>query len=215
MNIARRILVVEDDSLIRGLVSNLLTSKGFSVRVAPDAAAAREIAIDFDPDLALLDIELGPGPSGVDLALALRATQPTISLVFLTHIPEPRIFGIDSKAIPKDAGYLYKGHISDPGVLEAAIESVLRGRSVSNFRDDKNSSHAFSKVSKSQLEVIKLVALGRTNAQIATERGTTIRAVENLLQRAFAASGIEVSDGEHARVKIAREYIRTSVLPSN
>lgn len=214
MSIARRILVVEDDALIRGLLSARLESKGFEVQSAANAAEARRIATTFDPDLALLDIELGAGPSGVDLAMAFRTAQPSIALVFLTHIPEPRVFGIDSKSIPKDAGYLYKGAISDPGVLEAAIESVLRGKSVAGYRDDKTVTHAFSKVSRSQLEVIKLVALGLTNAQIATERGTTIRAVEHLLQRAFAASGIDVADGEHARVKIAREFIKTAGIPN-
>lgn len=214
MGISRRILVVEDDALLRGLISAMLTAKGFSVQVAGNAAEARKIASEFDPDLALLDIELGAGPSGVDLASALRVSQPSIALVFLTHIPEPRLFGIDSKQIPRDAGYLYKEKISDPGVLEVAIESVLRGKSVNSYRDDKSPEHRFSKMSRSQLEVIKLVALGLTNSQIAAERGTSIRAVENLLQRAFAAANIEVAEGEHARVKIAREFIKTAGIPT-
>lgn len=213
MKVARRILIVEDDALIRSLVSALLESKGFEVRTANSAAHARSIADEFDPDLALLDIELGEGPSGIDLSVALRHSHPALALVFLTHIPEPRVVGVDNRSIPKNAGYLYKGRISDPGVLEEAIEAALRDKVNGSQRHDKTSTHIFSEVSRSQLEVIKMIALGYTNAQIAAERGTTVRAVENLLNRAFEASGIEVAEGEHMRVKVAREYIKAAGLP--
>ncbi len=166
----RKVLIVEDEPLLRVLISNTLEAEGFIVASAANAAEARRVADDFDPDIALLDIELGDGPSGIDLALILRRNSPEIGLVFLTHIPEPRVVGVDNKVIPRNAAYLVKDRIAESGVLRSAIEAALRDRVSREFRDDKKA-HALSDVSRSQLEVFKLVALGRSNSEIAAARG--------------------------------------------
>ena len=207
----RKVLIVEDEALLRVLISNTLEAEGFIVATAASAAEARRVADDFDPDIALLDIELGDGPSGIDLALILRRNTPEIGLVFLTHIPEPRVVGVDNKMIPRNAAYLVKDRIAESGVLRSAIEAALRDRVSREFRDDKKE-HALSDVSRSQLEVFKLVALGRSNSEIAAARGTTIRAVENLVKRAMEAVGINPGEG-NARVLAAREFIKVAGLP--
>jgi hypothetical protein len=207
----RKVLVVEDESLLRALIMTALESDGFVVRGAANAAEARSIADDFDPDVALLDIELGNGPSGIDLSMVLRKTNPEIALVFLTHIPEPRVVGVDNKAIPRNAAYLVKDRVAEPGMVKSAIEAALRDRVGREFRDDKKT-HQLSEVSRSQLEVLKLVALGRSNTEIAESRGTTVRAVENLVKRALQASGINSGEG-NTRVVAAREFIKVAGLP--
>ena len=207
----RKVLIVEDEPLLRSLISTALESDGFIVRGAATAAEARTVADDFDPDVALLDIELGDGPSGIDLSLILRKNSPEIALVFLTHIPEPRVVGVDNKVIPRNAAYLVKDRIAEPGMVKAAIEAALRDRVGREFRDDKKS-HPLSEVSRSQLEVLKLVALGRSNGEIAQARGTTIRAVENLVKRALESAGINSGEG-NARVLAAREFIKVAGLP--
>lgn len=207
----RKVLVVEDESLLRALIMTALESDGFVVRGAANAAEARSIADDFDPDVALLDIELGNGPSGIDLSMVLRKTNPEIALVFLTHIPEPRVVGIDNKAIPRNAAYLVKDRVAEPGMVKSAIEAALRDRVGREFRDDKRT-HQLSEVSRSQLEVLKLVALGRSNTEIAESRGTTVRAVENLVKRALEAAGINSGEG-NTRVVAAREFIKVAGLP--
>ena len=58
-----------------------------------------------------------------------------------------------------------------------------------------------------------MVALGLSNHQIATERGTTVRAVENLVKRAFEAAGIDVESNTNPRVTAAREYIKIAGMP--
>ena len=207
----RKVLVVEDESLLRALIITALESDGFVVRGAANAAEARSIADDFDPDVALLDIELGNGPSGIDLSMVLRRNSPEIALVFLTHIPEPRVVGVDNKAIPRNAAYLVKDLVAEPGMVRSAIEAALRDRVGREFRDDKKA-HPLSEVSRSQLEVLKLVALGRSNAEIAESRGTTVRAVENLVKRALESAGINSGEG-NTRVVAAREFIKVAGLP--
>lgn len=209
---ARKVLIVEDEPLLRSLIADNLERDGFQVMSVASAAEARKAVKSYDPDVALLDIELGDGPTGVDLALILRRALPTIALVFLTHIPEPRVVGIDNKLIPKNAAYLNKERIADPGVVRDAIEAALRDKVRVNFRDDKKE-HSFTEVSRSQLSVLQMVALGMSNAEIAAERDTSVRAVENLVKRAFIAAGIDVEAGGNPRVVAAREYIKVAGLP--
>ena len=206
----RKVLIVEDEPLIRGLISANLEADGFVVRAAGSTAEARQVAEDFDPDIAILDIELGDGPTGVDLALILRRKHPEIALVFLTHIPEPRVVGIDNRSIPRNAAYLVKDRMADPGVLRQAIEAAVRDRVSKDFRDDKNVQHQLSEVSRSQLAVLQMVALGLSNQQIAAERGTTVRAVEGIVSRIFQALDIDVQAEGNARVEAAATYLRAS-----
>ena len=211
-NFNRKVLVVEDDALVRALIKTNLESSGFVIATADSAASARKVANDFDPDVALLDIELGDGPTGIDLALILRKTQPEIALVFLTHIPEPRLVGIDNRKIPKNAAYLAKDRITDPKMLSEAIDAALRGRISREFRDDKRD-YPLANLSRSQLSVLQMVALGMSNTEIAQERDTTVRAVENLVKRSFIAAGIDPGAGGNPRVIAAREFIKFAGLP--
>lgn len=212
MSFERKVLVVEDEPLLRSLIAANLESDGFEVKAVGSAAEARTVVDDFDPDVALLDIELGSGPTGVDLALILRSRLPEIGLVFLTHIPEPRVVGIDNKKIPKNAAYLNKERIADHALVRSAIDAALRDKVRAEFRDDKKE-HPLIDVSRSQLAVLQMVALGMSNGEIASERQTSVRAVENLVKRAFIAAGIDPEAGGNPRVAAAREYIKVAGLP--
>jgi len=209
----RSVLVVEDEPFVRGLVAEKLRGNGFRVEVASTAAEARKIATNTDIDIVVMDIDLGPGPSGLDLGIALHKMHPELALVFLTHVPEPRIYGVDVKSVPKNAAYLLKERLSDPNVLNDAIEAALRDRVGPEFRDDLKPSHPLMNVSKTQLDVLRMIAKGLSNQQIAEERGTTLRAVENLVNRAIAAAGIDAKSKTSARVIAVREFIRIAGLP--
>lgn len=208
MPLQRRVLIVEDEPLIRNLVANQLALDGFEVHTAENAAEARKKADLVNPDVAVLDIELGFGPTGFDLAAIFRKQDPGIALVFLTHLPEPRLIGLDNRIVPKNAAYLVKDKVSDPKTLVEAIEAALRERVGDHLRDDRHSQSKFSKISRSQIEVLHLMANGFSNQQIADHRGTTVRAVENLIRRAFEAAGITGDTQLHMRVTAAREYLK-------
>ena len=209
----RTVLIVEDEPFIRGLLFEKLKADGFAVELASSAAEARKIAANKDLDVAVLDIDLGTGPSGLDLGLALHKIHPELALVFLTHVPEPRIYGVDIKQVPKNAAYLLKERLTDPHLLTSAIEAAIRDKVGPEFRDDLKPSHPLINVSKTQLEVLRMIARGMSNQDIAEQRGTSLRAVENLVNRAFAAANIEVKSKMSARVLAAREFIKVAGLP--
>jgi DNA-binding NarL/FixJ family response regulator len=214
MAINQKLLVVEDNTFMRALISDLLVSLGFEVEAVESASAAVKAAARFDPDAAILDVELGAGPNGFDLARILRETAPEIGLVFLTNIPEPKTIGVDNRSIPKDAAYLVKDSVGDIELLLKAIKASMRGRVGQELRHDRDV-HSLSNLSRSQLDLLHLAALGLSNTEIAARRGTTVRAVENLFKRAIDSAGIEVGPGEHGRVVAVRKYIQTVVLPKS
>ena len=199
---------------MRTLITEVLEKEGFELAIATSAAEAVKLAASFDPDAAILDVELGTGPNGFDVARILREQSPEIGLVFLTNIPEPKTIGVDNKLVPKDAAYLVKDSVGDIALLVRAIAASLRGRINPELRQDK-AEHKLSNLSRSQLDLLHMAALGLSNAEIAQRRGTTIRAVENLFKRAIEAARIEVGPGEHGRVLAVRRYIETVALPKN
>jgi DNA-binding NarL/FixJ family response regulator len=215
MDIQRRVMVVEDEPLLRKLLVDLLTSAGFNTLAAASAAEARKVAKGHDPDLALLDIDLGDGPNGIDLAKILTESNPGVAIVFLTHLADPRLLGVTKAQMPKNYAYLLKSRVNEPDALVAVIEKVLRDEVTPQLQENLTPDHPFTTLSKSQLEVLRLLASGLTATQIAERRGTTARAVRNIINRACHAAGLDSDDDSNSRLMAIREYIRFAGIPSD
>ena len=210
---SRKVLVVEDDPLLRSLIADGLKGNGFFVSVAASAAEAKRVISEVDPDVALLDIELGNGPTGIDLAEYLSSQAPHIAIVFLTHLPDPRFAGEDSNSIPKKAAYIRKETITQPGVLTEIIERVLRDDISHELRHHLDPARPLADLSKSQISVLRSIALGMSNTEIAEQRESTVRAVEHLIRRTLLAAGIEGDPTVSTRTAAARAYIEAAGLP--
>jgi DNA-binding NarL/FixJ family response regulator len=210
---SRKVLVVEDDPLLRSLIADGLQGSNFSVSVAASAAEAKRAIIDLDPDVALLDIELGFGPSGLDLAAYIATSSPHTAIVFLTHLPDPRFAGQEASSIPKRAAYIRKETITQPGVLTDIIERVLRDDIDHGLRHHLDPERPLADLSKSQISVLRSIALGMSNAEIAEQRDSTVRAVEHLIRRTLTAAGIEGDPTVSTRTAAARAYIEAAGLP--
>ena len=78
-----KVLVVEDDQFIRSTLSALLMHKGFdvvgTVETAEEAVLLQRL---HKPEVLLTDLDLGPGPNGIDIAVALRNRDPNSDLFF-------------------------------------------------------------------------------------------------------------------------------------
>lgn len=209
MKSAIHLLVVEDDPFLGGMLTEVLSAAGYSVRLANSAQQAMGVISEVDIDIALLDVDLGSGPTGIDLALNLRVRNPEIGLIFLTQIPEPRFAGYSSKAIPNRAAYILKSQITDPSILLEALEFASEGQSPKNLVESSGVNPSLEKLSNTQFAVLKLVAQGMSNAEIAIERGTTERAVRALVSKIMNLLGIEETSGDR-RVKAALLYIRNA-----
>ena len=80
---ARKVLIVEDESNIAELLNLYLKKEGYETKVAEDGGKALELYRLFRPDLVLLDIEM-PGISGYDLASVLKKQNAACEVVFIT-----------------------------------------------------------------------------------------------------------------------------------
>lgn len=213
---ARKVLVVENDPFLLSLIADTLTGNGFQVETAVSAVGAKQVVSTFDPDAAVLDIELGNGPNGIDFADYLVRQFPHTAIIFLTHLPDPRFVGVDSSAIPTRAAYIRKETITEQGALVEIIETALRDGASKNkkLRTDLDPTRPLAALSKSQISVLRSIAQGLSNAEIAQQRGSTLRAVEHLIRRTFAAAGIDTDQTINARTSAARAYVEAAGIPS-
>jgi DNA-binding NarL/FixJ family response regulator len=200
------VVVVEDEALLRDLIAQSLERSGFHVTTAANAADAKRVCLAADPDAVVLDVELGPGPNGFDFAHSLAKSNPDIGIVFLTNLPDSRFGGYDPKALPKGVAYLRKSALIDSNELNDALDAVLRDASTKKLRHDLHIDRPLSNMSARQISVLSLIAKGYSNAQIAEERGTTVRAVEGIVSRVFQALNIDPQAEGNARVEAARTY---------
>ncbi len=212
MTFGLKILAVDDEPLVLTLLSETLKAQGYEVTTATDAASAKRACTNFDPDLAILDVDLGSGPDGFDLATSLRHSSPTLAIIFLTNVAEPRLAGKSVKNLPAGYGYLLKSKLGDSKLLNAAIVGVARGAG-KEFRENIDSGYALGKLSRSQLQVVQLLAMGKSNEEIAQIRNTTIRAVRLILVRAFKVMGISEQGGPERRVQAAIQYLKATGFP--
>lgn len=206
----RHVVVVEDEALLRDLIAKTLESNGFEVTTAANAADAARAFRATDPDAVVLDVELGPGPTGFDFAESLYKTSPEVGIVFLTNLPDARFAGRETKDLPNKISYLRKSQLIDSNELVNALEAVLHDSVSASQRHDLDPNRPLSDLSKKQISVLQLLAMGYTNAQIADRRGTTVRAVEGIISRIFQALDIDVQAEGNARVEAAATYLRAS-----
>ena len=201
----RRVLVLEDEPLLRDLLAKTLEANDFLVTTAANAADAKRAIKTADPDAILVDIELGPGPTGLDFAEVVTRQRPDIGVVFLTNLPDPRFSPSGQKSVAKNQAYIRKTAIESGSELVEALEAVLRDRVTKDYRHDLASNRPLAELSQRQIETLQLVADGKTNSQIANLRGTSVRAVESMLSRIFEALKID-QKSSNPRVEAVAKY---------
>lgn len=209
----RSILVVEDERLLRELIVAALQARGFEVFAASTAVNAARMFRAADPDGVVMDIELGPGPNGFDLAEAFLKADTGVAIVFLTNLPDPRFAGRTASDLPPGIAYLRKGAVHDVDVLVRAVDGAMRGLVDRGMRHDRDPARPLAALTRTQVQVLRLVALGHTNQQIADAQGITLRAVERTVARAFAALGVDEGMAANRRVEAARRFIDAAGTP--
>ena len=197
------VLLVEDDLFMRATLSALLTTKGFNVVGAVDTAEeALYLQNTFNPDVVIADLDLGPGPNGIDITSALREFNPKIGIIFLTTFSDPRLADLNNLPIPKGAVYFTKSKLGDPAILITAILQVSRNPLF--HQRVKNSELAH--LTETQIEILKLVSQGHTTASIATQRNVSEKSVEAMLSRIHSALELPKAKNLNPRVQLTRAF---------
>lgn len=210
----RRILIVEDDPFISSLLLDALSSKGFAARRAENAVSAKRLVKSFDPDVAIVDIHLGRGPNGIDFIQVLRKTRPEIAAVLLSKHADSESAGLAGVRIPEGVGYLRKSLVHDTDALVESIDAVIKGRA-EGLRQDLGNKGDLDLLTKTQREILHLMALGLSNKEIAKRRGVTPSSVEQRATEIYKALDIPQNESVMPRVEAVRRYIRISGIPED
>lgn len=204
--LSRSVIIVEDDAFMRSLLADALDKAGFEVSTAASSADAKRIMKFMDPDAIVLDIDLGPGPTGFDIAENLRKTSSDVAIVFLTSLPDPRFAAVDGRVVSKNVAYLNKHLVSDSSTLVDALEAVLVERGVDKFRHHELEDRPLANLSRTQIQVLQLIAEGKTNQQIAELRKRSLAATESAITRTLEALGVDAKAEQNVRVAAAMKY---------
>lgn len=209
---SRSVLVVEDEALVRSLLVLTLESAGFQAKGAANAVEAVRILKTFDPDVALLDLDLGPGANGMDLLHIINKQSAGTATLFLTKFPDARSAGIADKTGASAQGFLRKELVGNSDYLISAIEAVLANRK--DVRHDRSPDRPLAGLTSNQIGVLRMLAQGYTNAEIAKRRGKTVSSVEQLLNSTFKALGVDTNKDINPRIEAVRIFIQSAGIPN-
>lgn len=201
----RKLLVVEDEPLMASLLAESLTAANFKVETAPDAAKARKVIDRFDPDILLLDISLGDGPSGVHLAHAVHETRPDIAILILTKHPDAKSATAEGLDLPPNVGFLRKHLVNDMSYLISAIDKVSTDR-YSEVRQDQPVTSPIAQMGSQAIKVLNLVAQGYNNTEIALRMDLSVKSVERWIETIYRELKIDSKGAINPRVEAARQY---------
>ncbi len=205
-----RVLVVDDDSFTRTTLKGTLAALDCKVVAeAESAGAAMRVAAKAQPDVALLDLDLGEGPTGVDLAHALRRSLPEIGIVMLSAYEEPRLMGTGQQPLPERSLYLVKRTITDADQLGRALRmSIDPDLTTTMARVGSDAARELAALSDQQVEIMRLVAAGFANSEIARRREMTEPAVEKAIARLIRHFDLKAGKEQNQRVVIAQLYFQ-------
>ena len=201
----RKLLVVEDEPLMASLLAQTLRSANFQVETAANAADARKVIDRFDPDIVLLDISLGDGPSGIHLAHVIHETRPDIAVLILTKHPDAKSATAEGLELPPNVGFLRKHLVSDLQYLVNAIEKVLTDRS-EEVRQDEPHVNPLANLGQQAMKVLALMAQGYNNTEIAVRMELSVKSVERWIENIYKELKIESKGAINPRVEAARQY---------
>ena len=202
-----KVLLVEDDPFIRATLSALISQKGFTVVGVVDTADEALLAQKIHhPDVLLADLDLGPGPNGIDIASALRLNNPNLGIIILTTFSDPRLADSRNLELPTGTMYFTKSKINDVSILLTAILQV-KHLPLSHNRKKKSESISLT---EPQIEILRLVSEGQTTASIAEQRNVTEKSVEAMLARIHSTLELPKSKNLNPRVQLTRAFFALS-----
>jgi DNA-binding NarL/FixJ family response regulator len=152
-------------------------------------------------------VDLGPGPNGFDFAQTALKEAPGTGVVFLTQLPDPRFAVENEQGLPNGIAYIRKSALADLNVLYDALDVAMRGEVTPLHRHDLDKSRPFAALTVKANRSIHLMSQGKSNAQIATARGTSLKATEDAIRRACQAIGIDSSLEGNSRTAAVTKYL--------
>ncbi|HEY8202729.1 MAG TPA: response regulator transcription factor [Actinomycetota bacterium] len=205
---ATRVVVADDDVLLREGLASLLARSGFDVvGQAGDARALLALVRSQHPDLVVVDIRMPPTHTteGIEAARQIRALFPEMGIVVLSAHVEVE-HAVELLASGHGVGYLLKTRVTDVDELVGSLERIARGGAVvdpalvGELIAARRATDPLAELSTREREVLALVAEGRSNAGIARRLFVTEGTVEKHVRSILSKLDLPETQDDHRRV---------------
>lgn len=212
-----RIVVADDDVLLREGIAGLLERSGFTiVGTAGDASQLLDLVRDHQPDVAIIDIRMPPAhrTEGLDAALAIRQKSPHVGILLLSaHVEVEQ--ATDLLAAGDRVGYLLKDRVVEVADFIDTVERVAQGASVVDpvlVRELLGARHRHGPLeglTGREREVLALMAEGRSNAGIAHRLWITEGTVEKHVRSILSRMCLPETADDHRRVLAVLTFLQS------
>jgi DNA-binding NarL/FixJ family response regulator len=219
MNSGLRVVIGEDDVLLREGIVRLLGESGLDVVAqAGDADDFLRKTLAHKPDVAVVDVQMPPRreDDGLRAAAELRSRLPNTGVLVLSQFYEEsyalELIGDRAEGV----GYLLKERVGDVAAFVDAVKRVAAGGSaldpeiVGRMLGRRRSGSPLARLTPRERDVLAAMAEGKSNLGIAEELVVTENAVEKHVRNIFSKLDLTPTNLEHRRVLAVLAYMRDS-----
>jgi DNA-binding NarL/FixJ family response regulator len=214
-----RVALADDAVLLREGLARLLGEAGFDVvGTAADGDELIELIERTEPDVAIVDIRMPPTHTdeGLRAAKVVRERWPSVGILVLSQHVNSR-YALELLSDGSDGiGYLLKERVSDLAELSASVNRVGNGGSVLDpavvgelVGRRRQGDNPLEHLTARELEVLGLMAEGRSNRAIAERLVVTEHTVEKHVKNIFGSLSLPVSADDHRRVLAVVAYLNS------
>lgn len=212
-----RVVIAEDSALLRQGLCRLLQENGLKILAEADNLDdLLRVVKASEPDVVITDIRMPPTGTdeGLRAAEEIHRDYPHIGVVVLSQYIESRHALKLMTSNPRAIGYLLKDRIGDVQELISTIMRVSRGESaidpeiVHELLLRKRHGDPLQKLSERELELLELMAQGRSNSAISEQLFLSPKTVETHVRSIFNKLGLQTTLDDHRRVLAVLTYLR-------
>jgi DNA-binding NarL/FixJ family response regulator len=214
-----RAVIADDSVLMREGVARVLQDGGFEIVASVgDADALKRAVAAEKPDVAVVDVRMPPTQTdeGSRAAEQIRERYPDVGVLMLSQIVEPQSALRLFSERPEGFGYLLKDRVLDIDEFLDAVRRVARGGTaidpevVSQLLGKRREDDPLADLSPRELEVLELMAEGRSNAGICAKLFLSPKTVETHVTSIFSKLRLAQEPDDHRRVLAVLTYLRST-----
>jgi DNA-binding NarL/FixJ family response regulator len=210
-------LIVNDDAFeLATLSASLRLHTVDVIGEAQTIPIAQNLFKSLQPDVVIIDIQFC-GEEGVSLARSLRKVKADLGIILITSCPDLRLLGLREKDIPLGSKIILKKSIADLFVIKDSIALSMKSSNAKEkmaWVDSHGSLHensftsVLSDFTDIQIETLRLLATGLSNAEIGRRRFVSEKSVEQIVARIAQHFGFLPDRTKNLRVLLTGEYFK-------